>query len=677
MLDLQKSIAPDSTSLGQNSINAPSIAIYNNKMYLAWREEGTNKLKVICSEDNGQTWGTPIDTGQKSNASPSIAVFGTFMYMAFSDTSNNLKVCFTLEGVRWFQATDTGRNTKTGPSICSFKGKLYITWSGVNSSDVKVISSTDGTSWSPFVNTERHTAHDPSICAFNGKLFISWTGINSKKVKVISSTDGQTWTPFVETGQYSDSSPSLVMTNKLLTIGFKRKDSNELRYITSSDGVEWSNAAAIGESSSQGPTIVSYASNLYWSFTAANGSALQFIDTGEVPIEANQKIPLYRDSTAAHSKLHFKLYFDYQMDNEILVHPDTGDFHFNLQAQDLQIGVNQDLARCNDTLGCDWSSINFNSDFEGSCIPVKSHDLPLDHDGICGWSCTCSGTDHSRFFKKTSLSSICLNTSTNQYPNIPCGLMGYVFSTQAAAPNNWNQLGMGYPGRYEEAFFNQLDYQTYHMAIDGDAYIRQQMGISIGYWGLDLAVENKTTLLSNVPFYVKNHTPSEEAGTRQLKLKISSNAISDPHFVPVHFDTGTPNSYRLMATADHDHLFNQIANYFLGLAEDKNDSVSEGMIRAWKNGPLGEFLMVKTSLLKDASGNFIDLPFEFETAPTVPLFSKDYYIKNTNATDTITYFLKSKKNVFGLPFFLNRELVFTDNPTNNGTHSASIYSFQN
>jgi BNR repeat-like domain len=664
------------TKVGGTSSDTPVQAVFNNAIVLAWTETSSKKLKLISSPDQGRTWdaSTIVDTGKTSNVSPAISVFNGKLYMAYADTSNAIYVMSSTDGKTWSAPANTGGNTKAGPTICSFQGKLYLAWNGQNTNNVKVKSSADGTTWSEFTDTGRNTPYAPSMCAFNNNLFITWTGINTNKVKIISSANGTNWTDFIETGQTSKSNPSIAMTNNLLMIGFKAESSNNLIYITSTDGKKWTNNTKADVTSAHGPSLAFSYANMRWAYVDTSNQ-IMFGNTGPVEVGANKRVLLYKDSNGP--KVNFRMYYDYQMNNAILIHPDTGSVNFNVQAKDFRTGADPLLAKCDQNSTCDLTAVSQSpTTIQGSFIPINANDLPpytgtlspTSAARVCTWSCESSGGNtHSRLSRNTTLPAISLDSANNQLPNIPCGLIGYAFDKKVVKANqNANQMGLGYPGNLATAFLNQSSYKTFHIAIDAIDTIAADL--TVGFWGLDLVNSGTTSLLQNVPFYVKQTTPNQAAGTRQLKIGISADGTSPAALQIANFDTGTADAYRVTGT-----LKDQIAAYFIALAQKKNDTASETMINEWK-GSNREFLVVKTSLLMD-NGAYISLPFQFEKTPTSPLFTKDYYVKPTgsNASDETTlFFMTDRKNTFGLPFYKSREIVYTDA----SPFTASIYVFK-
>lgn len=658
---------------GRYATSAPSQAVFNGKHCIAWSDQNTKSLKVCYYSASSSSWVDFSDTGQTSGISPCITVFNGKLYMAYVDGSNVIQLIYTSDGNSWSQPSPTGKSSKRGPAICSFQGKLFLAWSNAKNDNIFVTSSVDATNWGGSVtDTGRNTSWAPSICAFKNTLFITWTGINTKKVKIISSTDGSNWTKFIETGQLSNSNPSIAMADNVLVIGFKAKSSNNLLMITSSDGKKWSNNSKVEMTSPYGPGITYTNGHMYWVYVEGDGNSheIYFGTSGAIDYGTGESIPLYVDTTE--NKLIFNLYYDFNMNNPLQINPDTGSTNFTLQAADMKVGVDASLSHCKDNTSCNWGNINYTNNYVGGSVPLNANALPPSSTSknVCGWNCAIAGGDHSRLTRYSTLPTICVSNSSIGFPNVLCGVIGFGYNEKTSPPANWSQFGLGYPGSDISAFLTQVKYTTFHIAVDKEVYTSKGTS-QAGFWGLNLPITSGTSQLLQVPFYVNGSSPDKKAGTRQIKLGISADGVSQATLYPVNLDTGMANKYRLNQGGE---LCNEIANYFRQLANSKNDQVSLDSINKWASTK-GSNLMVKTSLLLDDSGNYITLPFQFEQTASQAMFTKDYYLYYDFKDMSVLYFFTDSKDTFGLPFFLDRQLVFNDDPTDGKSFTATIYNY--
>lgn len=115
---------------------------------------------------------------QYSQASPSLATFNNQLWVAFlGKTSNNIDVCSSDDGLNWSTLTEVGQTSKNPPSLCAFNNKLWLAFRGDTSNDVRVCSY-DGHSWSSNISIGQTTTAAPSLTVFQGKLYVAFLAAN-------------------------------------------------------------------------------------------------------------------------------------------------------------------------------------------------------------------------------------------------------------------------------------------------------------------------------------------------------------------------------------------------------------------------------------------------------------------------------------------------------------------
>src|SRR5205085_2901327 len=132
---------------------APSLAVFNGKLYLAWVADDPSDTLAVCSSADGTTWSAADDIGQQSQVGPSLAVFNGRLYVAFigTQTSNRVLVCSSADGAIWPANVDSKQSSQFAPSLTAFDGQLFM--SLVDANDVAWVgSSHDGISWPSFNN---------------------------------------------------------------------------------------------------------------------------------------------------------------------------------------------------------------------------------------------------------------------------------------------------------------------------------------------------------------------------------------------------------------------------------------------------------------------------------------------------------------------------------------------
>jgi len=206
----------------QASGSAPSLAVFGDRLYVAFVANDSGQNVLVCSSHDGFFWeplngtaGADPDIQQASNGSaPSLAAFKTRLYVAFiaNDSGQNVLVCSSEDGLVWEPLNGTeGANSDihqasgSGPALAVLGDRLYVAFIANDSGqNVLVCSTKDGFAWEPLngesgANPDIHQASNgsaPSLAAFQGRLYVAFIANDSgKNVLVCSSQDGKTWDP--------------------------------------------------------------------------------------------------------------------------------------------------------------------------------------------------------------------------------------------------------------------------------------------------------------------------------------------------------------------------------------------------------------------------------------------------------------------------------------------------
>jgi hypothetical protein len=262
----------------QNSQASPSLATFNNQLWVAFLGKSSNNIDV-CSSDDGLNWSTLTEVGQTSKNPPSLCAFNNKLWLAFrGDTSNDVLVC-SYDGHSWSSSISVGQTTTAAPSLAVFQGKLYVAFLAANSSnDILLCSSSDGQSWSgnvPVPNQSSGLA--PAIAGFNGRLWLAYIAQNgSNDIFVFSSADAKTWNAAAP-NQKSFAAPSLAVHGSALFMAFTGNTSSDV-LVCSNNGNQWSADTAVPSQTSQtGPSVAEFNGHLEIAFLSADTSDRLFI----------------------------------------------------------------------------------------------------------------------------------------------------------------------------------------------------------------------------------------------------------------------------------------------------------------------------------------------------------------------------------------------------------------
>ena len=99
--------SPDGENWSANSLvykvasaQAPALAVFNNKLWLAFID-GDNEVRVTSSSD-GLSWPTSTKfAGLTSQAAPTLTVFNDTLWLGCINSSNQITLNFSADGATW------------------------------------------------------------------------------------------------------------------------------------------------------------------------------------------------------------------------------------------------------------------------------------------------------------------------------------------------------------------------------------------------------------------------------------------------------------------------------------------------------------------------------------------------------------------------------------------------
>jgi hypothetical protein len=216
-------------AINQSSNLSPSLMYYyvpNSSGASPWlgfvAANSSNEL-LVCSSTEGVDWSANTPINQTSKLPPAFTGMIDYYVMLFvsNDSSNRLLACSTKGSGTWSGASDTGQQSKAAPSITGLGSNLWMAFlSNDSSNEILVCSSADGISWSGATKIGQQSSTAPSITTSGNELWIAFVANNSSHdVLVCSSTDGIHWSGNSQVGQQSPVAPAIAGFNfKLLPI---------------------------------------------------------------------------------------------------------------------------------------------------------------------------------------------------------------------------------------------------------------------------------------------------------------------------------------------------------------------------------------------------------------------------------------------------------------------------
>ena len=140
--------ANDYTRMNTTTYSAPTLAVYNGKIYESYR--GTDNKIYTASSSDGVNWSgwTQQDGITPSAPTLSSIEYGSNrgLYQSHRGFDNKIYTRKSQNGINWTNWTESGGQTPTAPSLASFNNRLYQTHQGLDN-NIYTRSSNDGVNW--------------------------------------------------------------------------------------------------------------------------------------------------------------------------------------------------------------------------------------------------------------------------------------------------------------------------------------------------------------------------------------------------------------------------------------------------------------------------------------------------------------------------------------------------
>jgi hypothetical protein len=246
---------------GVGTSGRPSLAVYQDRLYIAWKGAG-NDQGIYWSSFDGRTWAPQRNiggVGTGSSVGPSLAVHQNRLYIAWKGASNDTGIYWSmlnLDGTAWstpqggVQQNIPGVGSSVGPSLMDFQGRLYAAWKGAgdNTGIWWSMLNLDGKGWSTQQNIPGvGSSVGPSLAVYQNRLFAAWRGAGDNQGLWWSSFDGQSpWAPQQNiSGVGSSVGPSLAVFQDKLYAAWRGANDNQ--------AIWWSSASPPPPTTTQRP----------------------------------------------------------------------------------------------------------------------------------------------------------------------------------------------------------------------------------------------------------------------------------------------------------------------------------------------------------------------------------------------------------------------------------------
>ena len=223
---------------GETSPQAPSLCVHNNNLYIAWKGDGNDNLNVAIVNQAGNAitgFSNKVTLGDTSPLTPVLASLNGRLYIAWrGDGNDNLNLmCSTDNGHTFGNKFTSGETSPQAPGLCAHNGNLYITWKGDGNDHLNVatvnLSGNSITGFSNKVVLGDTSPKSPALASLNGRLYLSWKGDGNDNLNVMYSADnGHSFGNKYTSGETSPQAPGLGIHNGNLYITWKGDGNDNL-----------------------------------------------------------------------------------------------------------------------------------------------------------------------------------------------------------------------------------------------------------------------------------------------------------------------------------------------------------------------------------------------------------------------------------------------------------------
>ena len=190
--------------LGQLTFSAPSLAVFHDKLYIAWQGTDRHHSLNIMEFDAGRTFTHQIVLGQTTSGTPQLCPFQDRLYLAWIGTdrhhSLNIMSGSNITDLANQSPNVLGQTGRGGLGLTVFQNSLYMSWPGTDKNiSLNIMSSADGQN---FANQELLLSlckSIPTLTVFQNQLVVAIrqrqiNGVDTTAMTLISSADGQHFT---------------------------------------------------------------------------------------------------------------------------------------------------------------------------------------------------------------------------------------------------------------------------------------------------------------------------------------------------------------------------------------------------------------------------------------------------------------------------------------------------
>ena len=249
----------------QTTSSTPSLASFQNKLYMVYQESNGFDIYITRSSD-GLTWNDTQKIPGITGGAPTLVKFKDSLWMVWHGVlSSQLWIAHSNDGLHWEGIQKINKQEAWKTAITVYKDQLLMVYADSLSSQLWMSTSADGKTW---VNTRRIEGQfttDPAITTFGNEAFMVYVDPGIKDWKLwISRYSGDKWTPPQVIKDQNASAPALTTIGGYLFLMYSEPNSEQRLWAShSTNGIEWKDTQLIQGQNGDIPDLCVFNNSIY------------------------------------------------------------------------------------------------------------------------------------------------------------------------------------------------------------------------------------------------------------------------------------------------------------------------------------------------------------------------------------------------------------------------------
>jgi hypothetical protein len=263
-MNIQATVPNVGTSAG------PAFCVLDGKPYLAWKGEGTDTAMywTVAStlepgSDGTYSWSAQTKIpGFATSQAPAIAAFKGKLYLAWKGADDDTLRLASFDGHSWSAETQLQAGSSNGPALVSYGGGLLMAWKGEQDTDVWYFTSADGVKWTTqgSIASVGGTSTAPGLAANGNDVYMVWKAEPGDNRLFWSKYSGGKWSAQQVVTSGTTNSPALTCdSNGVIWLAWQAVNGGSIWYSKLQDEAtnDWSpQVERYGIATSEGPALI-------------------------------------------------------------------------------------------------------------------------------------------------------------------------------------------------------------------------------------------------------------------------------------------------------------------------------------------------------------------------------------------------------------------------------------